>query len=213
MKILFQGDSITDVGRNSNAGSLISIGQGYALLIDAELSVKYPGKFEFMNYGISGNRVVDVYARIKRDCWNPEPDVISVLLGVNDIWHEVEGHNGVETNRFYNVYKMLVQDTMEKLPGVKMILMEPFVLPGAATEENLAAFQTGVAERGEAVRTIAGETKQFFLPLQNIFDEAVKVCPASYWLGDGVHPTPAGHKLIADAWLKLFEEKILTSGQ
>ncbi|MCQ2431033.1 MAG: SGNH/GDSL hydrolase family protein [Clostridia bacterium] len=209
MKILFQGDSITDVGKNAGAGSTLPIGQGYALIVDAKLSVKYPGKFEFSNYGISGSRIVDVYARIKKDCWNYTPDLVSILIGVNDVWHEVGNQNGVDAERFYRVYKMLVEDTMAKLPGVKMILMEPFVVPGTATTEKWDYFKTETALRAEAVKRIAEETKQYYLPLQKMFDDALEICPAPYWVADGVHPTPAGHQLIADAWMKLFEEKIL----
>ena len=207
MKILFLGDSITDVGRNTNNGSLISIGQGYPLLVDACLSVKYPGEYTFENLGISGNRIVDVYARIKADCWNRKPDLVSILIGVNDVWHEFGGHNGVEADRFYNVYRMLVTDTKRALPeSRKMILMEPFVLKASATEGAWEAFRSETEKRAEAVRRIAGETGQIFLPLQATFDEAAQKMPASYWLGDGVHPTPAGHGLIADAWVKCFEE-------
>ena len=207
MKILFLGDSITDVGRNTHNGSLVSIGQGYPLLVDGCLSVKYPGEYEFENLGISGNRIVDVYARIKADCWNHAPDLISILIGVNDVWHEFGGRNGVEADRFYNVYKMLVTDTKKALPeSRKMILMEPFVLKASATEGAWDLFRGETEKRAEAVRRIAEETGQIFLPLQAMFDEAAKKMPASYWLGDGVHPTPAGHQLIADAWVKTFEE-------
>ena len=118
MKILFQGDSITDVGRNTNSGSLLSIGQGYPCLIASRLGADEPGKYEFVNRGISGNRIVDVYARIKADCWNLEPDLLSVLIGVNDVWHEFAVQNGVDADRFYAVYKMLVCDTKERLPGI-----------------------------------------------------------------------------------------------
>ncbi len=207
MKILFLGDSITDVGRNTTNGSLVSIGQGYPLLVDACLSVKYPGEYAFENLGVSGNRIVDVYARIKIDCWNHGPDLVSVLIGVNDVWHEVSRRNGVEADRFYNVYKMLVTDTKKALPDSrKMILMEPFVLKAAATEAAWDTFRAETGKRAAAVRAIAEETGQVFLPLQAMFDDAAKKMPASYWLGDGVHPTPAGHQLIAGAWMKAFEE-------
>ncbi len=209
MKILFQGDSITDVGRNNGAGSLISIGQGYALLLDARMSVKYPGKFEFLNFGISGNRIVDVYARIKKDCWNHTPDVLSILIGVNDVWHEFGGQNGVEAERFYTVYRMLVDDTLKQLPNIRMILMEPFILHGSATDGAWDAFRRETELRAAAVKRIAAETNQLFLPLQAMFDAATAIQPAVYWLGDGVHPTPAGHQLIADAWLQQFEEQLL----
>ncbi len=204
MKILFQGDSITDVGKNAGSGSLVPIGQGYPLIVSAKLGAEYPGKYTFVNKGISGSRIVDVYARIKSDCWNDPPQLFSMLIGVNDVWHEVGGKNGVDAERFYTVYKMLVTDTLKRFPDMKMILMEPFVLNASATVGLEEYFRTEVALRGEAVRKIAEETDQYFLPLQNVFNEAAKLMPNDYWLGDGVHPTPAGHQLIADEWLKLF---------
>ena len=209
MKILFQGDSITDTGRNTERGSLLNIGQGYAMLCSATLGAKYPNRFSFENRGISGNRIVDVYARIKVDGWNLAPDVMSVLIGVNDVWHELGGKNGVEADRFYRVYKMLVDDTMNALPNIRMILMEPFVLNCGATADNWGYFKSETALRAEAVKTIASECGQIFLPLQKMFDDACALAPAEYWIGDGVHPTVAGHKLIADTWIETFENKIL----
>lgn len=209
MKILFQGDSITDVGRNTDRGSTISMGQGYPLLVDARLSVKYPQQFQFLNFGISGNRVVDIYSRIKADFWNHQPDVFSLLIGVNDVWHEVGHHNGVDARRFENVYRMLIDDTLRELPELKIIAMEPFVLPGTATTGLEDYFRTEVSARAEAVRRIAGEYQLIFLPLQKLLDDACALAPASYWLSDGVHPTPAGHQLIADAWIDTFEKHIL----
>lgn len=209
MKILFQGDSITDTGRNTERGSLLNIGQGYAMICASTLAAKYPNQFSFINRGISGNRIVDVYARIKADCWNLTPDVLSILIGVNDVWHEIGGQNGVDADRFYRVYKMLVEDTKKALPDVRMILMEPFVLNCGATADNWDYFKTETALRAEAVKTIASECGQIFLPLQKMLDDACTLAPAEYWVGDGVHPTVAGHKLIADAWMRTFEEKIL----
>lgn len=208
MKILFQGDSITDVGRNTERGSTQSIGQGYALMIAGELAARYPGKYIFENRGISGNRIVDLYARIKVDCWNLEPDVISILLGVNDVWHEFGSGNGVEANRYENVYRMLIEDTLARLPNVKLMLMEPFALPGRATESNWDAFYSDVCKRSEIVQKLAKEYRLSFVPLQAKLDEACKFCPPDYWLSDGVHPTPAGHRLIADAWLEVFQKEI-----
>lgn len=209
MKILFQGDSITDVGRNTERGSLQSIGQGYALMVTGELAARYPGQYTFENRGISGNRIVDLYARIKVDCWNLEPDVISILLGVNDVWHEFGSGNGVEANRYENVYRMLIEDTLEKLPNVKFMLLEPFALPGRATEGKWEEFYADVVKRSQIVQKLAKEYKLSFVPLQKKLDDACALCPADYWLGDGVHPTPAGHRLIADAWLEVFQREIV----
>lgn len=209
MKILFQGDSITDAGRNLGNGSLIGIGQGYAMLCAAELSVKHPNQFSFLNFGCSGNRIVDVYARIKVDGWNHAPDVFSLLIGVNDVWHELEGKNGVETDRFYRIYKMLVTDTLNACPNVKMILMEPFFVGDNEEDEGYIKFLSEVKLRAQVVRQVAEETQQIFLPLQKMFEDARAIAPAAYWVGDGVHPTIAGHRLIANEWMRVFNEKIL----
>lgn len=208
-KLVFQGDSITDVGRNTERGSLKSIGQGYALICTARLTARYPQEFSVSNRGVSGNRIVDVYARIKKDLWNLNPDFLSVLIGINDVWHDVVNQNGVDAARFYTVYRMLVADTVERFPHIRMMLMEPFVLPGRATDAHLEEFRAETILRADAVRRIADEFGMTFLPLQETLDRACEAAPADYWVGDGVHPTPAGHQLIADRWLEAFEKEIL----
>ena len=104
---------------------------------------------------------------------------------------------------------MLVEDTKKALPDVRMILMEPFVLNCGAAADNWDYFKHETALRADAVKKIADECGQIYLPLQQMFDNACALAPAEYWIGDGVHPTVAGHKLIADAWMRTFEEKIL----
>ena len=202
MRIVFQGDSITDVGRNTERGSLISIGQGYPLMVTGDLGARYPGKFEFINRGVSGNRIVDVYARIKMDLWNLEPDVLSILIGVNDVWHEAGNANGVDAVRFEKMYRILVEDTKERFPDIRILVLEPFVLPGSATEAKWDEFHDEVLLRAAAAKRVAVDYGLIFVPLQGMFDEACRTAPADYWLGDGVHPTPFGHRLIADAWEK-----------
>ncbi len=204
MRILFLGDSITDAGRNREDPA--SLGSGYPLLVSARLSLEQPGRYGFRNTGVGGDRSVDIYARIKRDCWNLKPDLLSLLAGINDVWHELGDRNGVGAERFYRICRMLAADTVERLPEVKLLLMEPFVLPGTGTSEDWEAFAREMPLRAQAVREIAGEFGGLYLPLQARFDEACARCPAAYWLSDGVHPTPAGHQLIADAWLSLFEK-------
>lgn len=207
MKILFLGDSITDVGRDRS--NPVSLGAGYPLLIGSRLGADCPGCYDFRNTGIGGDRSVDIYARIKADCWNWQPDVLSLLAGINDVWHELgETRNGVDADRFYRVYRMLVEDTLARLPGLKLLLMEPFVLPGTGTSGDWEAFRREVPLRAKAVREIAGEFHAHYLPLQGLLDDACKRCPPEYWLMDGVHPTAAGHQLIADAWLELFQREI-----
>lgn len=133
-RILFQGDSITDCGRVREDN--VHVGSGYALLVKSQLGFENPGEYEFYNRGISGNRIVDLYARIKRDIINLAPDYISILIGVNDVWHEFSMDNGVDADKFEKIYCMLIEEIREALPNVKIMIMEPFCLKGIATENT-----------------------------------------------------------------------------
>ena len=130
---------------------------------------------------------------------NFKPDIISILIGVNDVWHEASNQNGVEAERFETIYRMLLEWTKKVLPDVKFIIMEPFALPSDVVCEN---FMPEVKLRAAAAAKVAAEFGAVFLPLQDKFDAATKLAPESYWLADGVHPTAAGHRMIADAWLE-----------
>ncbi|MBE7033154.1 MAG: hypothetical protein E7406_02885 [Ruminococcaceae bacterium] len=200
--ILFQGDSITDALRNKDNGE--DLGKGYAFLVSAELGFENPGEYEFVNRGISGNRIVDVYARIKKDIINLKPDVMSLLIGVNDVWHEINYQNGVAPKKYKKIYSMLIEEVKEALPDIKIMILEPFVLEGFGTKENMDKFAE-VKEMAKAAKEIAEEHNLVFVPLQDKFDAATKLAPPEYWLGDGVHPTPKGHELIKREWLKAFE--------
>lgn len=211
MNIIYLGDSITDVGRNLENGSVVSIGQGYPLIATAKIAAEQPGRFTFVNSAVSGSRIVDLYARIKADAWNHSPDVISILAGVNDVWHELVWQNGVDAERYETVYRMLLSDTKKRFPHVKFLLLEPFVLRASATEEHWDVFFREVSARGAIVKKLAQEFGAVFIPLQAAFDHACTLQPASYWLADGVHPTPAGHQLIANVWLEAFRQLISLS--
>lgn len=201
--ILFQGDSITDAGRSREAGG--HLGLGYATLVEAALGFENPGEYKFINKGISGNRIVDVYARIKADITNLKPDVMSLLIGVNDVWHEYsENPNGVDPEKFMRIYSMLIEEIKAELPDIKIMILEPFVLKGKGTEANWPAFETEVAKRAEKANLIAEKYNLPFITLQDKFTEAAKLAPNEYWLADGVHPTMKGHELIKREWLKAF---------
>ena len=209
MKILFFGDSITDAGRDKeDLNSENRFGNGFVKCAVNEL-VSQGSTHEFINRGISGNRIVDLYARIKCDCWNLKPDVLSILIGVNDIWHEIETQNGVELDRFEKVYRMLLEDTVKRLPNVKIILCEPFVLKGVATVNEGDKWQRFLAvyEYASVVKKLAEEYGLYFLPLQEKLSKVAGDTPSEY-LTDGVHPAPQGAKLIADEWIKCFKEQV-----
>lgn len=203
---LFQGDSVTDAGRSYNDDT--ALGSGYPLLMSAELLHKYPGQFSFLNRAVSGNRVVDVYARIKKDIINIQPDYISFLIGINDVWHELLEMNGVSAIKFEMLYSMLIEEVCEALPDVKIILLEPFVLNGKATSQSWGYFKEEVALRSAAVQHLAEKYDLTYIPLQQKFSEAAEATGSSYWLIDGVHPTAAGHALIKEALCEAFLKQI-----
>ncbi len=202
-KILFQGDSITDAGRSRDYDSVI--GTGYPLLVKASLGYENPGEYEFINKGVSGDRIVDVYARIKRDIINYRPDVMSLLVGVNDVWHDVLFMNGVDAEKYFRIYDMLISEIKEALPDIKIMIMEPFVLRASATDEKWEYFDVEVKKRAEMARKIAEKYSLPFIELQNGFDVLSEKTGASYWLSDGVHPTPMGHEYIKSRWIENFK--------
>ncbi len=209
--ILFQGDSITDALRSRDNDQFA--GNGYPTLVKAKLGYDEPGKYTFLNRGISGNRVVDLYARIKIDLINLKPDVLSILIGVNDVWHEEEIKNGVDAAKFERIYDMLLDEVQEALPGIRLIILEPFVLHGKATENTpehptrWEYFRDETPLRAAAAKRVAERHGATFVPLQHLFDEACQLAEPAYWLHDGVHPTAMGHELIAREWLKAFRGK------
>ena len=200
--LLFQGDSITDCGRITSGGAGYPKdlwGPGYAGMIATQLMGDQPGKWQIINRGISGNRIVDLYARWRIDALNFSPDIISILIGVNDTGHEICSQNGVDVPRYDKFYRMLLDWTLETKADTKFILMEPFVFPmGNVNVEWIR----DVNLRREAVQKIAEDYKQIFVPLQNVFDAALNEAPQDYWIADGIHPTPAGHRLIQKEWMK-----------
>lgn len=208
--ILFQGDSITDCGRKRE--ETFSLGAGYAGMVAGELGAKYPYQYSFLNRGIGGNRIVDLHARVRRDMINLKPDYMSLLIGVNDAWHEYTQQNGVDAQKFERLYDMLIEELKRDLPQTTLMILEPFVLPGCKTENTdehphrWDFFWDEVALRAQASQRIAQKYDIPFVPLQETFTAANADAPENgYWLLDGVHPSPAGHTLIKRAWLEAFE--------
>lgn len=201
--ILFQGDSITDAGRNKDEKSPntpSALGSGYCVLASAKLLNDHADKnLTIYNKGISGDKVYQLRDRWKADCLDLNPAVVSIHIGVNDYWHMVK-HNYAGTIETYEQdYRALLKQTREALPTVKLILCEPFGVLGvsAVSESWFPAFD---AYRAVA-RKLAGEFGAAFIPFHDIFLEAQKNAPGKYWTGDGVHPTLAGASLMAEAWL------------
>ena len=203
-RILFQGDSITDCGRSRENDA--QKGGGYANFVSAVLNVEHPGEYEVINRAISGNRIVDLYARIKADFINVKPDVLSIHIGINDVWHDVEFNNGVGAEKFEKIYDMLLSEVKEELPDVKIILLGAFVTKNRATEEYWNVFEPEVNKRIEITKRLAEKYGCVFVDIQSEFDKAIERHPEPYWTAEGVHPTEAGHEIIKRAWLKAFEQ-------
>ena len=206
--ILFQGDSITDARRDREDD--IFFGTGYPTLVKGELGLECPNQYFMYNRGVSGDRVIDLYARVKLHVINLKPDLVSILVGVNDVYHEIIHKNGVDAEKYFTVYSMMVEEIKEALPEVKIMIMEPFLLPGLATQDTeefpdkWSIFSSEVKKRAQKAREVAEKYNLPFFPLQNKFDEVAKLAPNEYWLYDGIHPTTAGHELIKREWLKCF---------
>ena len=203
--ILFQGDSITDSGRNkesNDCNTLNQLGNGYALFTSTQLLKTHADKqLKIYNRGISGNKVFQL-----RDRWEMEalafmPDVLSILIGVNDYWHTLtNGYKG-NVEIYENDLRALLRYTKDKLPNVQLVLCEPFTLKGGSAIDEPRWFPMFDAYR-VALKKLADEFDAVFVPYQSAFDAAMKLAPARYWSADGVHPDLPGRQLMADVWLE-----------
>ncbi|MGG1515914.1 SGNH/GDSL hydrolase family protein [Paenibacillus oryzisoli] len=203
-KILFQGDSITDVGRNKEVQEPNRhLGSGYVTMIAGKLGAQYTdAEHQVYNRGISGNRVSDLYARWNEDAISIQPDILSILIGVNDAWRMINKLPQGASDRFERVYRHLLEETAEVMPQTKLVLCEPFVLPAGTVVDNWEQWQGMIPHYGQIVRTLAEEFDAVFVELQEPFNQALSKKEAGYWLHDGVHATAAGHELIAEVWMQ-----------
>jgi lysophospholipase L1-like esterase len=208
--ILFQGDSITDGNRGRSQDLNHIMGHGYAFSIASRLGADYPEKkFVFYNRGISGNKVNDLEKRWQADTLELKPDLLSILVGVNDSASVVfQREPVISTERYEEIYRTLLDRTLLLFPKVLPVVCEPFVLKVGKVKENWDAFNADIEKRQTVVRKLATEYNAVFVGFQEIFDKACEKAPAEYWKWDGVHPTVAGHELMAREWIKQVEKRI-----
>jgi len=204
MTILFQGDSITDAGRQNRKSPKVndqkSMGNGYAGMAASALLASRPSwNLNIFNRGISGNKVHQLDARWQSDCLDHRPDVLSILIGVNDIWHGLTGRYDGTVQRYENDYMALIERTRMALPNVQLVICEPFVLKcGAVDEKWFPEFDHYRA----VARKVASQNSATFVPFQEMFDRALSFAPAQHWARDGVHPSHHVSALMADFWLQ-----------
>jgi lysophospholipase L1-like esterase len=206
-KILFQGDSITDGNRGRTADPNHILGHGYVFIIAAKFGGEYPERnLTFINRGISGNKITDLQERWTNDTINLKPDVLSILIGVNDASSALQSTNGISVGQYEAKYDQLLQDTAAALPGVKIVLCEPFILPVGKVKDRWDEWQADIQKRQAVVEKLAAKYHLPVVHFQKVFDDACKRAPASYWIWDGVHPTYSGHQLMADEWVRVVEQ-------
>ena len=204
MVIVFQGDSITDARREKEKqlpNHTSSLGNGYVALAAAELLREHAGKnWSCYNRGISGNKVFQLAERWKEDCLDLKPDVLSILIGVNDFWHTLT-HDYKGTATVYEQdFRNLLDLTLSNLPDVKIIIGEPFSVYGGTAIDSSKWYPAFDAYRAAAKR-VAKDFDAVWVPYQTLFDEALQKADVEYWCPDGVHPSIAGNALMAQAWL------------
>lgn len=203
--ILFQGDSITDGNRlKDNEWDLNhQMDHGYAYIVNSTLGARYPEKnLKFINKGISGNRVSDLYGRWLEDTIRINPDILSILIGINDCEQLRYYGNGSDPVRFEKIYRLLLDEAIQSNPDMKIVLMEPFGLPVGERKENFDEMYDMLKGYQDATKRVSEDYGAIFVPLQDkFFDLSEKYSP-DYWSWDGIHPTVCGHGIIAEEWME-----------
>jgi len=195
--VLLQGDSITDAGRSRTDDN--DLGGGYAGMVAAWVSAAWPEQHvRFVNRGISGNRAKDLRARWQSDCLDLRPDLVSIMIGINDTWRHYDSNDPTSAEAFETSCRSILKDVRGKLDA-QIVLCEPFLLP---VPPDRAAWRVDLDPKIAVVRKLAREFEATLVPLDGIFAQASTRREPAFWAPDGVHPTPAGHALIAQAWLR-----------
>ena len=199
-RVLFQGDSITDAGRSRE--DMNQLGTGYVNFVAAWLSAQNPERrLVFLNRGVGGNRVYDMEARWTEDCIQLRPDWVSILIGINDTWRRYDSNQLSPITDFEASYRRILERTKNEARA-QLILLEPFVLP---TPPDRIAWREDVDPRIDVVRRLAREYGALYVPYDGLFAAASTQREPAFWAEDGVHPTQAGHALMAQAWINAVE--------
>ncbi|MGR3812205.1 SGNH/GDSL hydrolase family protein [Jiulongibacter sp. NS-SX5] len=208
-RFLFIGDSITDGNRGRNEDPNHILGHGFVFNIASQLGAEYPlNGLDFFNRGISGNTVLDLESRWDKDCISLNPEVLAVMVGINDFYFQVtENREGCTPENFEKHYLKILMEARAKNPNLKLIIMSPFLIPikkkhGLLYDSHGNLFE----EYHAAAKHVAKKTGAVFIDLQPLFLEA-RSPNYEYWIWDGIHPTYRGHYLIAQRWIEEVRKK------
>lgn len=195
IRILFQGDSITDAGRNREDPH--EMGNGYPKYAKARIAASYPQlELDFLNLGIGGNRTEHLVERLETDFIQLQPDIVSILVGINDTWHQY-GNNIITTDRQFEDNYRTVLTALKERTHAKILMLEPFLLSVPDKDH----FRENLDFRIDIVRRLAWEYADAYIPLDGLFAAACVHNPPTHWAADGVHPTPEGADFIAGHYL------------
>ncbi len=197
--VLFQGDSITDCGRDRE--DITSLSEGYPGVVAKLYNTLFPDNgVIFINKGISGNRTKELLERYDRDFKAIKPDFISILIGINDTWRRYDSSDPTGTEEFEKNYRTLLAKIKADLPGCKIMLIEPYVLNSLP---DRAAWREDLGPKIQVTRKLAKEYADYYLPLDGIFAKAeVEQYTCKQIAEDGVHPSAIGHSIIAREYIK-----------
>ena len=204
MKILFQGDSITDCGRNRE--DIKDIGPGYVKFAAEQIVIDHPDKeFEFINLGIGGNQTKDLVARLQTDFIDINPDIVSILIGINDVWHHANaGCNWIPNEIFEGRYRAVLKAIKEKT-SAKIVMLEPFLFP--ASDKQF--FRIDLDPKIQIVRKLAREYADVYIPTDGLLAAKIAVEDWQKYSADGVHLIQYGSqvvgKMYADAVYDLIK--------
>jgi lysophospholipase L1-like esterase len=207
---LFQGDSITDGNRGRNTDPNHIMGHGYAFAVASRVGADFPGNgLSFFNRGISGNKIPDLQKRWQTDTIDIKPDVLSILIGINDVSAAVS--NPAEApgiDDFETGYRKLLKESKAANPDILFVLGLPFVYAVGNRKENWEAWRDGTEKRAATVRKLVTEFNAVLIDYPSVFDKALKKAPAEYWIWDGIHPTVFAHELMAREWIKQVSSRL-----
>ncbi len=196
--VLFQGDSITDAGRYRHDPA--HMGYGYAMQAASWFHASYPERdVRFLNRGISGNRITDLATRWQEDCLDLRPTWISLLIGINETWRRYDSDDPTSTHAYEDAYRGLLERTQQITLNARLILCEPFILPVPVDRES---WREDLDPKIAVVRKLAREYNALYVPFDGVFAQAATQREPAFWAADGVHPSDAGHALMAQAWLR-----------
>ena len=197
MTLLFQGDSVTDCGRSRE--DTADLGPGYPRFAAEELAKRYPN-LRVINRGISGNRSGDLVARWEEDCLALKPDLLSILIGINDTWRRFDANDPTSTQAYEDSYRDILTQARRKNPDLKLILMDPFMLSAPIGDPK--EWREDLNPRIAVVERLAKEFDALHIKLDELFTQACKTVSPAFWAADGIHPDPNGRAFIALAWLR-----------